>query len=197
MTAISMSVTPLQTRQNPAYSALGLKLTPSNSPYHRSAAPRSPNRSTRPGLDAGLCLKAVIGTTTSSPPAFDCRTKGRCFAYVAGATAVLARLDEDFQLTRRFYRAHPTAIPTNSTNASAGLSTPTQATASDARYRSLTPLRESGISSVGAGSPIGDWGDSPSSRTWTARERIKTATCVGLSPDGNYLAVGEVGGCAP
>ena len=61
MTAVSMSVTPLRSRPNPAYSALSLKLTPSNFPYHCSAVPRSPHRVSRPGLDSGLYLKAVNG----------------------------------------------------------------------------------------------------------------------------------------
>ena len=191
-----MSVTPLKSRTNPAYTALGLKLTPSNSPYSRASGARSPHRLARPYGDSGLTLIGILGTTTTSPPAFDCLPKQRLFAWVAGATVIVARLGDDLQqipwCTQRFYRAHPTAVPISTSPPNLGGSTPTQTASSDPRYRALTPLRESGITSVGAGSPIGDWGESPSARTWTARERIKTATCVALSPDGSFVALGEV-----
>lgn len=38
-----------------------------------------------------------------------------------------------------------------------------------------------------------EWSDSPSGRTWTSRERIKAATCLALSREGKFLAVGETG----
>lgn len=92
---------------------------------------------------------------------------------------------------QRFYRARPAAIPTYAVSVSASQNVPNTPTtmttpkANDSRNRvapnyrdSLTPL---------------DWSDSPGSRTWTSRERIKAATCLSLSRDGKYLAVGETG----
>jgi hypothetical protein len=160
MPAVSMSVTPLQSRPNPAYSALSLKFTLSPLRCPTLTAPGIPPRLGFRTLSQGhqwqLPLLALRHSIAS---------KSRCFAYVAGSTAVLARLDDELQLSRRFHRAHPTAVPSKPPASNAGLSTPITS-AADARYRSLTPVRERGMSSsVGAGSSIGDWGDSPSSRT--------------------------------
>lgn len=90
--------------------------------------------------------------------------------------------------TQRFYRARPTAVPTyNTSNQSQNPSTPTVTPkANDGRNRVSIPTRESSYG-------VGDWGDSPTGKTWTSRERIKAATCLSLSRDGKYLAVGETG----
>ncbi|KAI9819448.1 MAG: hypothetical protein M1832_004011 [Thelocarpon impressellum] len=178
---------------NPAHTGLGLKLTPSNSPFHRPpGGSRSPGKSSRVSTDACLSLKGITGTTTCVPSAFDCLPAARSFAYIAGAAAVLVRLDERQRMSQQFFRARPTAVPLAAASSLISPSTPTHAGA-EVRNRTLTPLRDVGVSAIGAGSPIGDWGDSPSSKTWTARERIKAATCVALSPDGRFLALGETG----
>lgn len=84
---------------------------------------------------------------------------------------------------QRFFRARPTAIPVYNTP-SISSSMPSTPKANDSRNR--TSLRESGIGT-------NDWSDSPTSKTWTSRERIKAATCLALSKDGRFLAVGETG----
>ena len=91
--------------------------------------------------------------------------------------------------SQRFYRARPTAVPVHSTSASQYTpSSPITTTpkANDSRNRVGPSYRDSPYSPA-------DWGDSPGSKTWTSRERIKAATCLALSPDGRYLAVGETG----
>ena len=181
-----MAVTPSHNRTNPAHSGLGLKLTPSNSPYLRPSGPKSPSRSTRFGNEPCLSLKSIIGTTTYSSTAFDCLPLARSFAYVAGAAAVLVKLSDQGQVSQQFFRARPTAVPVNAVASVTNPSTPTHS-AADFRNRALTPLRDAAVS------PMADWADSPSSKTWTARERIKAATCVALSPDGRFLALGETG----
>lgn len=95
---------------------------------------------------------------------------------------------EGEKYNQRFYRARPTAVPTYNTTSQAHTpSTPTGAPkANDSRNRISIPARESSYG-------VGDWGDSPTSRTWTSRERIKAATCLALSRNGKYLAVGETG----
>ena len=58
--------------------------------------------------------------------------------------------------------------------------------ANDSRNRAAASPRDSLYGTL-------DWADSPTSKTWTSRERIKAATCLALSRDGRYLAVGETG----
>lgn len=109
--------------------------------------------------------------------------------------------EKDAKCTQRFYRARPTAVPQSVTGGSTGgggssnvgaPSTPTN-TANDARNRSIAHLRDGAVS-YSPSTPSGglEWGDSPGSKTWTSRERIKAATCLSISRDGRFLAVGEV-----
>jgi WD40 repeat protein len=91
--------------------------------------------------------------------------------------------------SQRFYRARPTAIPVFSTSPIPHApSTPnTTPKANDSRNRVALNRRESTYG-------LSDWSESPTaSKTWTQRERIKTATCLSLSSDGRFLAVGETG----
>ncbi|KAI9844558.1 MAG: hypothetical protein M1837_005517 [Sclerophora amabilis] len=185
-TTISMS------RMNPAQSGIGLKLTPSNSPYYRPSGAKSPNKTSRQSNEASLLsLRRIIGITAASPSAFDCLETSKSFAYTAGAAAVFVKLGDSFQLSQRFFRARPTAVPSSSTSSSCNPSSPV-GTLPGARSRYFGGGRDAGVSPLGSDSPMGDWGDSPSSRTWTARERIKAASCVSLSPNGRFIAVGEV-----
>lgn len=91
--------------------------------------------------------------------------------------------------TQRFYRARPTAVPVFSVapvqhGSSGPYAIPK---ANDARNRVAAAPRDPIRSSPS------DRGDSPASKTWTSRERIKAATSVSLSRDGRFLAVGETG----
>lgn len=90
---------------------------------------------------------------------------------------------------QRFFRARPTTqpiYPVIGTQNSPSTPTNTTPKANDSRNRMSAVFRESPLAQQ-------DWSDSPSSKTWTSRERIKAATCVDLSSDGRYLAVGETG----
>ncbi|RFU73182.1 wd repeat [Trichoderma arundinaceum] len=161
-----------------------LKLTPSNSPFLTTRRPRSPLRG-RPVYESRLSLKRVVGTTCRSPTAFD--TVNASFAYTAGGAVVVVNVDGE-QYAQRFYRARPNVHSLYSAAASQNApSTPTTTTpkANDSRGRVSAGYRDSHSAS--------DWSDGPAPRTWTSRERIKAATCLGLSPDGKYLAVGETG----
>ncbi|KAL1855794.1 hypothetical protein Daus18300_010969 [Diaporthe australafricana] len=160
-----------------------LKLTPSN-PQVTSPNSRFPSRGK--AQDPYLFLKRVIGTTCSSPTGFD--SVDRCFCYIAGGAVVVADVDGG-KCSQRFYRARPTAVPVYSVapvqhGSSGPYATPK---ANDARNRVAAAPRDS------LNSSLSDRGDSPSSKTWTSRERIKAATCVSLSRDGRFLAVGETG----
>jgi hypothetical protein len=183
-----MSLTPSHPRiMSPAWGG-SLKLTPSNSPYLRTTPLRSPVKTSR--AEATLALKQVIGSTTNSANAFDSLSSGRCFAFTAGAAAVVAAVDEEDHVSQRFFRARPTTNPLNpSASVYGGPSTPTQ---NESRNRTAAALRDGGLGASPLGSPANEWGDSPGNRTWSTRERIKAATCVSFSPDGKFLAVGEV-----
>ncbi|KAI1179687.1 WD domain-containing protein [Nemania sp. FL0916] len=159
-----------------------LRLTPANSPFLPRPS-RSPLRGQAPNLcDSRLSLKRVIGTTCASPTGFDAVQSS--FAYIAGGAVVVVDVDGD-SYRQRFFRARPTAVPTYSTPAlSHSTSTPSTPKANDSRNR--ISLRDSAFGS-------NDWAESPSSKTWTSRERIKAATCLALSKEGRFLAVGETG----
>ena len=185
-----MSSTPANPRTFAANTGLGLKLTPSNSPYART--PRSPIKPRNP-YEAGLSLKRIIGTTVSSPTAFDSLSSSRIFAYTAGAAAVVVNIDDESRYSQRFFRARPTAIPLNSASLHAFAPYTPVNTANDGRNRTVTSLRDSAVPySPTTPHTSLEYGDSPSSKTWTSRERIKAATCLSISGDGRYLAVGEV-----
>lgn len=181
-----MSFTPTNPRTFSANTGVGIKLTP-NTP--RTPRPRSPTKS-RNFYEAGLSLKRIIGTTVNFPTGFDSLPSARIFAYVAGAAVVVVQLEGD-QNTQRFFRAHPTAIPAIPHTASAP-STPIN-TANDSRNRTVA-LREAatGPPSTPTNSRAA-WTDSPLSKSWSSRERIKAATCLSISRDGQFLAVGETG----
>lgn len=98
---------------------------------------------------------------------------------------VVADIDNQ-DYTQRFFRARPTAVPVYNTPALPySPTTPNANTpkANDSRNRLPIPQRDSSL----------DWSDSASSKTWTSRERIKAATCLALSREGRFLAVGETG----
>lgn len=160
-----------------------LRLTPSNSPY-LSRPSRSPLRG-RPTHESRLALKRVVGTTCNAPTGFDCVQSS--FAYVAGGAVVVVDVDGD-QYSQRFYRARPSAAPVHASptrDHTPNNSTPTPK-ANDSRNRVTAGLRESAYGMC-------DWAESPSAKTWTSRERIKAATCLALSRDAKFLAVGETG----
>ncbi|OWP02392.1 hypothetical protein B2J93_3180 [Marssonina coronariae] len=186
-----MTSTPSNPRTFAANTGLGLKLTPSNSPFSRN--PRSPFKS-RGLYESGLSLKRIIGTTVSSPIAFDSLSSSRIFAYTAGAAAVVVNVDDTSKYSQRFFRARPTAVPLNTAAAtSCSPSTPSN-TPNDCRNRAVTALRDTAVPySPALPHTSLEWGDSPTSKTWTSRERIKAATCLSISQDGRFLAVGETG----
>lgn len=55
------------------------------------------------------------------------------------------------------------------------------------------PFRHGSDDRAFSSSPRRIWGDEGSPKTWSARERVKAVSCVDLSPNGRFLAVGETG----
>lgn len=164
-----------------------LRITPSNSPLLRPTA-RSPNKP--PAHQSTLALQTVIGTTTTTPNGFSSHDQSSSFAFCAGSAAVLAELDDNNNVNQRFFRARPSA---NSVNPVTSFYNPSSTPPStpDSRTRSISNLKSSGHGAHN-GSPSSDVAESQSPRGWSSRERIKAVTSVSLSPNGRFLAMGEV-----
>ncbi|KAF2748938.1 WD repeat protein-like protein [Sporormia fimetaria CBS 119925] len=184
-----MALSPSNPRiMSPAALAGNIKLHPNSSPYLKATPMRPPVKPSRP--EATLALKQVIGTTTCSANGFDSLPNGHSFAFTAGAAAVVATIEDGNIVSQRFYRARPTANPLNpSASVYGGPSTPAQ---NESRSRTGNSA-QAGLGVSPIASPTADWTDSPGNKSWSARERIKAATCLSFSPDGRFLAVGETG----
>lgn len=107
----------------------------------------------------------------------------------AGAAAVVASIHEDLHITQLFFRANP-ASASGSRDANGGW--PTTPTPNEPRNRALGTVREQNSANSPAASASRDWADSPG-KTTSAKDRVKAATSVALSPNGKWLAVGESG----
>lgn len=102
---------------------------------------------------------------------------------------MLARVDAGNAPSHRYYKARPTAPSVNPPTShydNSPASTPSK------RRTSTFPLRK-GQDEHNGGTFGREWSDESGSHTWSARERIKAASCVSLSRDGRWLAVGETG----
>ena len=104
---------------------------------------------------------------------------------------MVVQLDDSLKVTQRFFRARPNVSTWSS--ASSQVNALQNTAFLESRNRLSLSLKDLGIgySPSSIATPF-SLEDSPSSKTWTARERIKAATCVSFSPDGKWLAVGEV-----
>ena len=163
-------------------------MTPSNSPFFKSRTPRSPTKGK--SQEPGLRLKKIIGTTTASANGFDCLPSARQFAYTAGAAAVVCTVDDDLKVTQRFFRARPTLNAGLRDTSGPG---PISPTPNEARSRVLGNVRDHGMNCSPLGASARDWSDSPTGKTATAKDRVKAATSVALSPNGKWVAMGETG----
>ncbi|KAJ5666369.1 uncharacterized protein N7477_008817 [Penicillium maclennaniae] len=163
-----------------------LKITPSNSPVLRPGT-RSPSKSSHQSC---LSLQTVLGTTTTTPNGFSSHDESKRFALCAGSAAVLAELDDDANISQRFFRARPSATSVNPTTSFYNHSTPPATP--DPKARPLSHIRSNPHLNLPA-SPAGEASDGGSPRAWSSRERIKAVTSVSISPNGRFLAVGETG----
>jgi len=166
-----------------------LRTPTTGSPLPKPAA-SSPRR-TRP-WDVSLHLQRVIGTTTKSPTGLSCCPAIDSYAYCAGAVVVLARVEDDGSVSHRYYKARPTVLSLNPPTSHYETHSPA-GTPSKRRTSSVFTSGYGGRDDHAGASFGREWLDETSGQTWTARERIKAATCVSLSQDGRWLAVGESG----
>lgn len=164
-----------------------LRITPSSSPNIRPPV-RSPNKPA--AHQSTLALQTVIGSTTASPNGFASHDQSRSFAFCAGSAAVLAELDGEDNVNQRFFRARPSATSVNPMTSFYNQSTPPSTP--DSRARPVSSLRSSAHTNIPNGSPSNDVSETQSLRGWSSRERIKAVTSVSISPNGRFIAMGEV-----
>jgi WD40 repeat protein len=104
---------------------------------------------------------------------------------------VLAKVDDCGEISYRYFRAQPNASSANPCTSFYNPTTPTAT--SESRRRTILPFRHGWDERSSKSSPRRIWGDEGSPKTWSGRERVKAVSCVGLSPNGRFLAVGETG----
>ena len=159
----------------------GLRLTPRHRLYPPANATRSQDDDR-----LQLCLKTVIGTTTTSANAFDSSPSRHCFVYCAGPAAIVSQAHEDFSITQRLFRARPNALPINATPSYYNPHTPPT---TPTRSRQGSPFKEAAFTN-GHGATLEYIPDSPGTRR--SQNRVREATCVSIGRQGDFLAVGEV-----
>lgn len=162
------------------------RLTPKNRSHPGHAASPIPARHGREDSGVHLTLKNIIGTTTSSANGFDANSENNVFACCAGPAAILSRVDEHCRISQQLFRARQIASALNSTPSFYNPSTPPS---TPNRSRQGSPLKD-GNYGPGSNSFGEDISDSPAHAKANARSR--EATCLSLSPGGQFLAVGEV-----
>lgn len=171
-----------------------LTVTP-RTPAGRIAASIKSSRLSKDRSELSLALKTTIGTTTSTASAFDYNTATSSFAICAGSVAIVARVDEELNITQKFFRARPSASshisPSSNHDKSIGASTP------ESRNHLVGSLRRKTFGLGPIRSPQIDHSVSPGKAN--IRQKTRVASCVSLSSDGRLLAVSEVSvpaGCA-
>ena len=183
-----MAATPYNLRPRLNGQSPSSRSTPTGSPSTFRTGLSSPRKLQPPPIS--LQLRHVIGTTTTTPSGLAyCSTTNR-YAYCAGSVAVLADVLPDGTTKKRYYRARPTATSLNPPVSHYGGHDSPSSTTSRRRTTLFAPSRQRDFET---GLAVIRDGETGGSQTWTARERIKAISCVALSEDGKYLAIGESG----
>ena len=139
-----------------------------------------------------LTVEKVLGPTTSDQNGFSSNGKSRQFAFCAGAVAVLCWSNDDDIVLQKVFRADN--VSTDHVYMGKGHPGPSIRTLDSPKSRRSTH-RMSGIN-TNASSPISSNSAdfrkprSPPKSNTISRNRL--VTCVALSPDGRFLAIGEV-----
>ena len=168
-----------------------MRITPSNSPSLRPSS-RSPQKQ---NYQSNISLRAVIGSTVTTPNGLSVHGPSRIFALCAGSNVVLAEVDDAGTISQRFLRARPLATcfyPAPSYYNQ--FSSPVSPNAARGRSSLSTPKTNSNGNSgnIFNASPTSDAADSAGSRHYSSKDRVKPVKCVSLSPDGRLVAFGEV-----
>ena len=163
------------------------KTTPKNSYRQGRIADAIPVNKLGEEGDIELILENVIGTTTVSANGFDVTGGGDCFACCAGPAVILSRLDNQYKITQRLFRANPHVSPVH---ASQSFYNPEPTPSTPITSRHGSPFKD-GVLRQGL---IASSEHVPFPGSRKANNRSREATCVSLSQVGSFLAVGEVKG---
>ena len=137
-------------------------------------------------------MERILGLTTSKPTAMATAPSLDLVAYAAGSVVVLYNHKKNKQIA--FLHASSTASPSLPSN---------QANAASSSWSNAFPNRHT-IAGDGFVNPLGALGlleppgantnnsNNNSSKKIPVSNKAKPISCVAFSPDGNYLAVGEV-----
>ena len=175
------------TWMSPSHALSPLSLTPKQGNL-RTHASQTPSKTSREGSEIQVILKKVLGSTTSSASGFDCNLSTSSLAFCAGSTAVLAQVDAELNINQRFFRAQSGSSRSQYvfTHSDSSPASPTP----ESFPRLANSLRRKTLGIKSAGSPRVEPGVSPGRAN--IRQKTRAASCVSLSPDGRFLAVGEV-----
>ena len=141
---------------------------------------------------SALTIEKVLGPTTSDQNGFSSNGKSRQFAFCAGAVAVLCWSNDDDIVSQRVFRTDN--VSTDHVYMSKGHAGPSIRTLDSPKSR-RSIHRMSGINANPSSPIISNSTDfrkprSPPKSNTISRNRL--VTCVALSPNGRFLAIGEV-----
>ena len=165
-------------------------LTPKPSQL-RTLVTQTPTKTTQEVSEIRIELKKVLGCTSSSASGFDCDPAASRYAFCAGSTAVVAHIDDELRVNQKFFRAPSNLSRSQHLSSSSDPSTAPQTP--EPNYRKATSLRRRTLGIRSTASPQIEPGVSPGRAN--IRQKTRAASCVAFSPDGKYLAVGEVTRC--
>jgi len=165
----------------------------SNSPHSKTLLARPLLRKAgRNEQDLGL--KLIIGTTTNSSSAFDALPGSRCIGYLAGAVAVVGKVNEDGSISQTFFRSKQLLIPNAGGAPLNEISLNPSSPSHNSRNRTPLRHRDSTAGAASFTSSIYSSLDSPGSKNGTSIvEKVKPLVSISFTPNGKLLAVGEVG----
>lgn len=164
----------------------------SNSPHSKTLTRPLFKKAGRTEQDLGL--KLIIGTTTTSSNAFDALPGSRCIGYLAGAVAVVGRVDTDGSISQTYFRSKQLLIPNTGGTPLNEISSNPLSPSHNSRNRTPVRQRDSPSSPSSFTSSLYSSLDSPSSKNGTnIVEKVKPLVSISFSPNGTLLAVGEVG----
>ena len=166
-----------------------LAIVPQSFPSRHQESP-STNKDSQGTSDVHLKVNKILGFTTGSSSGFDYSPRASCFAICAGSTAAVAQVNDELDITWKYFKARPNVSPNIQPLSYSETATPATPSTPEQRSRKASTLHGGRNATRSTGSPLLEKGASPGGNI--VRQRTRAVTCVSLTADGNLLAVGEV-----